>query len=123
MVNAEERGTEAREFSSLPCRGGTPCNQIADQGICNCPIRGVAGTGQMGAFQDRRFRLHVANELWRLCAGIISPEEVTEIANTVDAELNGHADGLALIHTVIARRGYTGKDVHRSLFQWSLSTG
>jgi hypothetical protein len=60
-----------------------------------------------------KVRLHVANELWRLCAGIISPGEVTEIANSVENELGRHADRLALIHTIIARRGYTGSDVHR----------
>jgi hypothetical protein len=67
----------------------------------------------MGAFQDRRFRFQVASELWRACSGIISPEQVTEIADRVDEELNGHGDGLELIRAKIRSRGYHGADVHR----------
>jgi hypothetical protein len=67
----------------------------------------------MGAFQNRRFRFQVADKLWRECAGLITPEQIVEIADSVEHELSGHGDGLALIHAIIGRHGYTGKQVHK----------
>jgi hypothetical protein len=69
----------------------------------------------VGAFQDRRFRLQVASQLWSACSGIIGPKQVTEIADSVDEEIGGHqgGDGLELIRAKIRSRGYQGADVHR----------
>ena len=67
----------------------------------------------MGAFQNRKFRFHVTEVLWRECAGFITPEQIVEIANSVEEELKGHRDGLALIHDIIARRGHTGARMHQ----------
>jgi hypothetical protein len=67
----------------------------------------------MGAFQNRRFRFQVADKLWRECAGLVTPEQIVEIADSVEEELSGHRDGLALIHSTVARRGFTGKQVHQ----------
>jgi hypothetical protein len=69
--------------------------------------------GRIGAFQDRRFRFQIANELWRECAGFIAPSEVVEIANEVDGELSGHGDGLALINATVARHGHSGARMHK----------
>jgi hypothetical protein len=49
----------------------------------------------MPAFQNRRFRFQVADKLWRECAGLVTPEQIVEIADSVEEELSGHRDGLA----------------------------
>jgi hypothetical protein len=58
-------------------------------------------------------RVKDAAQARRLLAIAAVLEQIVEIADSVEHELSGHGDGLALIHAIIGRHGYTGKQVHK----------